>query len=277
MPAQIRRRPIFTWRLQSEQHWLTPHEMLKMPRMSESEATAEPAQLLLIDDDRKLSRLLTTYLASMGFEISAAYDGAEGVALARSHAWDLIILDVMLPSIDGHAVLSQLRRHSQTPVLMLTGRGTEDDLIAGLEGGADDYVPKTASSRELVTRIRALLRRAATVRQRASADAPDEIHVGALALHSASRSALLDGKNIELTGVEFDLLSLLMRHKGQIRTREQLLREVRNRELETFDRAIDVHIASIRRKLGDDSRSSRFIKTVRAAGYLFMDADADGA
>jgi two-component system response regulator CpxR len=157
---------------------------------------------------------------------------------------------------------------------MLTGRGTEDDLIAGLDGGADDYLPKTASSRELVTRIRALLRRAATVRE-STAEAAADLTVGALKLQSASRSASVDGKSIALTTVEFDLLSHLMRHKGHIRSRDQLLRDVRNRELDSFDRAIDVHIASLRRKLGDDSRSSRFIRTIRAAGYLFIDPDAD--
>jgi DNA-binding response OmpR family regulator len=248
--------------------------MSNMRRMLEAKSTPHRPQLLLIDDDRKLSRLLTKYLESQGFDMSAAYDGADGLALAKSQPWDLIILDVMLPAIDGHAVLSQLRRHCLTPVLMLTGRGTEDDLIAGLEGGADDYLPKTASSRELLTRIRALLRRAAIIKE--NAPEAEDLIVGALALQSASRSACVDGKTIALTAVEFDLLLQLMRHKGRVRSREQLLRDVRNRELESFDRAIDVHIASLRRKLGDDSRSSRFIKTIRAAGYLFIDPDTDG-
>jgi DNA-binding response OmpR family regulator len=243
--------------------------------MQESKPNKDRPQLLLIDDDRKLSRMLVQYLDSQGFDMSAAYDGAEGLSLAKSHGWDLIILDVMLPAIDGHAVLSQLRRHCLTPVMMLTGRGTEDDLIAGLEGGADDYLPKTASSRELVTRIRALLRRAATVRESKPLEVEQDLTVGALTLQCASRSAFVDGKVIALTAVEFDLLLHLMRHKGRVRAREQLLRDVRNRELDSFDRAIDVHIASLRRKLGDDSRASRFIKTVRAAGYLFIDPDAD--
>jgi len=230
-------------------------------------------QVLLVDDDRKLVRLLTGFLQSRGFDISAAHDGAEGLALARSQSWDLVILDVMLPAIDGHAVLAQLRRHYKMPVLMLTGRGTEDDLIAGLEGGADDYLAKTASSRELVSRIRALLRRAAVTVRDAAADETlsEELVIGALTLLPASRSANVEGKAVSLTSVEYDLLSHLMRYKGRIRSREQLLREVRNRELESFDRAIDVHIASLRRKLGDHSRASRFIRTVRAAGYLFID------
>jgi DNA-binding response OmpR family regulator len=248
--------------------------MSNMRRMLENKPTKNRPQLLLIDDDRKLSRLLLQYLESQGFDMSAAYDGAEGLALAKSQTWDLIILDVMLPAIDGHAVLSQLRRHCLTPVLMLTGRGTEDDLVAGLEGGADDYLPKTASSRELVTRIRALLRRATTVRESATTESED-LKVGALTIQPASRSAYVDGKSIALTAVEFDLLLHLMRHKGRIRSRDQLLRDVRNRELDSFDRAIDVHIASLRRKLGDDSRSSRFIRTIRNAGYLLIDADAD--
>jgi DNA-binding response OmpR family regulator len=168
--------------------------------MPESKPATDRPQLLLIDDDRKLARLLTKYLESQGFDVSAAYDGAEGLALAKSQSWDLIILDVMLPAIDGHAVLSQFRRHHRTPVLMLTGRGTEDDLIAGLEGGADDYLPKTASSRELVTRIRALLRRASTVRAAADAQAPDgaadELTVGPLKLRATSRSAYVDQERL---------------------------------------------------------------------------------
>lgn len=230
-------------------------------------------QLLLIDDDRKLARLLTDFLDLQGFDTSVAYNGADGLQMAKAQSWDLIILDVMLPGIDGHQVLSQLRRLSQVPVLMLTGRGAEDDLIAGLEGGADDYLSKTASSRELATRVRALLRRAAVTGGNESRDAvpPSELRVGALLLQAANRSVVVDDRSIALTGVEFDLLALLVRHKGQVRTREQLLKELRNREFVLFDRAIDVHIASLRRKLGDDAREARFIRTVRAMGYMFID------
>ena len=231
-------------------------------------------QLLLIDDDRKLTRLLIEFLDLQGFDTTVAYSGAEGLQLAKAHAWDLIILDVMLPGMDGHQVLGQLRRISHIPVLMLTGRGAEDDLIAGLEGGADDYLLKTASSREFATRVRALLRRAAVTADkevRADNALPLEVRSGALSMQAATRSVTVDDKPIVLTSVEFDLLSILVRHKGQVLTREQLLKEVRNRDFAVFDRAIDVHIASLRKKLGDDAREARFIRTVRAVGYLFID------
>jgi DNA-binding response OmpR family regulator len=230
-------------------------------------------QLLLIDDDRKLARLLTDFLDLQGFDTSVAYNGAEGLQMAKAQTWDLVILDVMLPGIDGHQVLSQLRRLSQVPVLMLTGRGAEDDLIAGLEGGADDYLSKTASSRELATRVRALLRRAAVTSGKESREEapPSEVRVGGLLLQPATRNVMVDDNSIVLTSVEFDLLALLVRHKGQVRTREQLLKELRNREFVLFDRAIDVHIASLRKKLRDDAREARFIRTVRAVGYLFID------
>jgi DNA-binding response OmpR family regulator len=231
-------------------------------------------QLLLIDDDRKLARLLIDFLDLQGFDTSVAYNGAEGLQMAKAQAWDLIILDVMLPGIDGHQVLSQLRRLSQVPVLMLTGRGAEDDLIAGLEGGADDYLSKTASSRELATRVRALLRRAAVTNGKDVKEEvpPSEVRIGALLLQPATRSVTVDDRSVALTSVEFDLLALLVRHKGQVRTREQLLKEIRNRDFVLFDRAIDVHIASLRRKLGDDAREARFIRTIRAVGYMFIDS-----
>jgi len=231
-------------------------------------------QLLLIDDDRKLARLLTDFLDLQGFDTSVAYNGAEGLQMAKAQPWDLIILDVMLPGIDGHQVLSQLRRLSQIPVLMLTGRGAEDDLIAGLEGGADDYLSKTASSRELATRVRALLRRAAVTGGKESREGapPPDVRAGALLLQPATRDVMVDNRLVALTSVEFDLLALLVRHRGQVRTREQLLKELRNREFVLFDRAVDVHIASLRKKLGDDAREARFIRTVRAVGYLFIDA-----
>jgi DNA-binding response OmpR family regulator len=231
-------------------------------------------RLLLIDDDRKLTRLLTEFLDLQGLDTTVAYTGAEGLQLAKAQSWDLVILDVMLPGMDGHEVLGQLRRLSQVPVLMLTGRGGEDDLIAGLEGGADDYLSKTASSREFATRVRALLRRgmAANVNEsRAEPALPVELQIGTLHIQAATRSVVLDGKPVALTSVEFDLLSILVRHKGQVLTREQLLKEVRNRDFTVFDRAIDVHIASLRKKLGDDAREARFIRTVRSVGYLFVD------
>jgi len=230
------------------------------------------ARILLIDDDRKLVRMLAEYLEGQGYVVAAAHDGAEGVARARAEAWDLIVLDVMMPRLNGFEVLRVLRENSQLPVLMLTARGGDEDRIHGLEGGADDYVPKTASSRELLARIRALLRRAAVAAP--AAEPLREIVAGELRIDSAARSATLRGAPLILTPVEFDLLLALARYRGNVRSREQLLEQVRDREFEAFDRSIDVHIASLRRKLADDPRMPRFIRTVRTVGYMLVDADS---
>jgi DNA-binding response OmpR family regulator len=231
-------------------------------------------QILLIDDDRKLTRLLSDFLQSQGFAVTAAHDGAQGLQRAKEESWDLIVLDVMLPRIDGFHVLTQLRHHSQVPVLMLTGRGAEDDMVAGLDGGADDYLAKTASSRELVTRIRALLRR--SVIAGAECAEPEnvltaEVVLGSLRIVPAARAIYVDGEPVNLTNIEYELLVSLARHPGQVRSREQLLKDIRNRELAAFDRSVDVHIASLRKKLGDDSRAGRFIRTIRAAGYMLIE------
>ncbi len=229
-------------------------------------------RILLIDDDRKLVRMLAEYLEAQGYVAAAAHDGAEGVARARAEAWDLIVLDVMMPKVNGFEVLRMLRETSQVPVLMLTARGGDEDRIHGLEGGADDYVPKTASSRELLARIRALLRRAAAT---APALSPSrEIVAGELRIDSAARSVTLRGARLVLTPVEFDLLLAMARYRGSVRSREQLLEQVRDREFEAFDRSIDVHVASLRRKLGDDPRMPRYIRTVRTVGYMLVDAEA---
>jgi DNA-binding response OmpR family regulator len=233
-----------------------------------------PRSVLLIDDDQKLARLLSGYLQAQGFEVSVAHDGASGIARARAGHWDLIVLDVMLPRIDGFEVLRQLRGFSSIPVLMLTGRGAEEDLVAGLEGGADDYLSKTASARELVVRMRALLRRSAlkAAEEKRLGDARQPpLQVGALQLDLDGHAARLAGKPLALTNVELELLASLMRHSGRVRSREQLMQEVRDRRFEIFDRSIDMHVSSLRRKLGDDSRAARFIRTVRGIGYMLAD------
>jgi DNA-binding response OmpR family regulator len=243
-----------------------------------NDGPGSPARLLLVDDDLKFCKLLTGYLESQGFVIGVAHDGAAALKLARAADWDLMVLDVMMPGIDGFEVLSLLRRGSAVPVLMLTGRGTENDLVRGLESGADDYLPKTASARELLARIKALLRRAAVkASARAkSADVPaPRIEAGGLRIDPEARTVEVDGNPVALTAIEYALLVSLARHKGRVRSRDQLLQEASDRRFESFDRSVDVHIASLRRKLGDDSRSARFIRTVRAAGYLFVDPDQD--
>lgn len=230
-------------------------------------------RVLVIDDDRKLCRLIRDYLAPMGYSVEAVHTGPEGVTRATSESWHAIILDLMLPGLDGFEVLKQIRRTSDTPVLMLTARGDEADRIVGLEIGADDYLPKTFSTRELLARLRAVTRR--SVRARSSeAAAPEELVVGPLRISPEVRSALLGDQPLELTPVEFDLLESLARAKGRVRSREALLEEIRDRNFDVFDRSIDVHISALRRKLGDDPKNPRFIRTYRGAGYMLINPDA---
>jgi len=226
-------------------------------------------RVLVIDDDRKLCRLIAEYLDAMGYAVSAVHTGPEGVQAATEGTWDAIILDVMLPGLDGFEVLKQIRRQSEVPVLMLTARGDEADRIVGLEIGADDYLPKTFSTRELLARLRAVTRRA---RRPAPVDptAQTELVVGLLRVYPDARKAVLDEAPLVLTPVEFDLLACLARAPGRVRTREQLLEEIRSRDYEVFDRSIDVHISALRKKLGDDPKAPCFIQTVRSAGYMLL-------
>jgi DNA-binding response OmpR family regulator len=228
--------------------------------------------ILMIDDDRKLCRLVSTYLEPLGFSVTAVHTGPEGAerATAAEARWHAVLLDVMLPGIDGFEVLRRIRQRSTVPVLMLTARGEETDRIVGLEVGADDYLPKTFSTRELLARLRAVLRRSAPATAPASAAPPAEIIVGALRVNLDARSAVMDASPLTLTPVEFDLLASLARARGRVKTREALLDECRDRNYEVFDRSIDVHISSLRRKLGDDAKEPRYIRTVRSAGYMMV-------
>lgn len=239
-----------------------------------SEAPEGRTRLLMIDDDRKLCRLVTTYLQPLGFDVAAVHSGPEGVerATAPDEKWHAVILDVMLPGIDGFEVLKKIRAKTQVPVLMLTARGDETDRIVGLEVGADDYLPKTFSTRELLARLRAVLRRSAvTAAVTGAAEAPPtEVVVGPLRINVDARSAALGDTPLVLTPVEFDLLLSLAKAKGRVKTREALLDECRDRNYDVFDRSIDVHISSLRKKLGDDAKEPRFIRTVRSAGYMLV-------
>lgn len=232
--------------------------------------------LLLVEDDTKLCRLIREYLQPLGYGVTFAHNGADGLKMALEGSWSAVILDVMMPKLNGLEVLRELRKHSNVPVLMLTGLGDEADRIAGLELGADDYLPKTFSTRELLARLRAVIRRS-----RVSGTAPQppaaQVVVGPLRICTETRTALLQGRDLGLTPVEFDLLLSLARSAGRIRTREQLLLETADRDFEAFDRSIDVHISSLRRKLGDDARSPQFIVTVRGAGYLMRRPGSDSA
>lgn len=230
--------------------------------------------ILVIDDDRKLCRLIRDYLAPLGYEVEAAHTGPEGLGLAVSGSFSAVILDVMLPGMDGFEVLKELRKQTEIPVLMLTSRGDEADRIVGLETGADDYLPKTFSTRELLARLRAVTRRAgAAAHRRGSGAGPEEeLIAGELRVRPESRTALLGGEPLTLTPVEFDLLETLIRAKGRVKSREQLVEEIADRDYMAFDRSVDVHISSLRKKLRDDAKAPRFIRTIRAVGYLFIDS-----
>jgi DNA-binding response OmpR family regulator len=231
-------------------------------------------RLLVIDDDKKLCRLIRDYLEPMAYEVDAAHTGPDGLARAQGGNYQAIILDVMLPGMDGFEVLKQLRRTSDVPVLMLTARGEEPDRIVGLEIGADDYLPKTFSTRELLARLRAVTRRATRVAPGTPPEREPEIVVGQLRVNPAARVALLDEKTLTLTPVEFDLLAALARARGRVKSREQLLEEIRDRNYDVFDRSIDVHISTLRRKLGDDAKEPRYIRTLRSAGYMLINPNA---
>src|SRR5262245_22460559 len=232
-----------------------------------ADATDAATPLLIVDDDRKLCRLLRDYLQPLGYAVDVAHDGKEGLRLAASGAYAAVILDVMMPGQNGLDVLRELRRRCPVPVLMLTALGDEPDRIAGLELGADDYLPKTFSSRELLARLRAVLRRSMiTARQTGEAQVAP-LAVGALWLDPAARRASLGDQPLVLTAVEYDILLSLARAAGRVKTREQLLLEVAERDFESFDRSIDVHVSALRRKLGDNPRAPRFIETVRGVGY----------
>lgn len=230
-------------------------------------------RLLMIDDDVKLCRLVKDYLEPLGYEVESVHTGPQGVEKVTQGAYQAVILDVMLPGMDGFEVLRNIRRISTVPVLMLTALGDESDRIVGLEIGADDYLPKTFSTRELLARLRAVTRRSALTTQQshvAQAASEDEIVVNDLHLQVAARKAMLGGQVLALTSLEFDLLCALARAADRVLSREQLLDEVQGREYEVFDRSIDVHISLLRRKLGDDPKSPKFIKTVRSVGYVLM-------
>ena len=236
-------------------------------------ATIQP-RVLIIDDDRDFCALVTDYLAAFGYSVAAAHTGPAGVETAASEPWQAIILDVMLPGFDGFEVLRRIRRAGDTPVLMLTARGDEADQIVGLEIGADDYLPKGSSTRQLLARLHAITRRAAVAATQAPAALSDEIVIAELRIFPGSRHATMNGKALTLTPGEFEILLSLARAKGRVKTRDHLLAEIRDREYEVFDRAIDVQISALRRKLGDDPKNPRFIRTVRSAGYMLVEPDA---
>ena len=240
-----------------------------------SENAIEKIKVLIIDDDRKLCRLITEYLEPMGYIVSSAYNGPDGIEKALNEEFHVVILDVMMPGMDGFEVLKELRRRTDLPVLMLTARGDETDRIVGLEMGADDYLPKTFSTRELLARLRAVTRRSFLTKSKEMPSIESAIVIEDLRIEPSSRTAFLQDQVLELTPLEFDLLLILSRAKGRVLTRDQLLDEISGRSYEVFDRSVDMHISSLRRKLGDNPQKPRFIKTVRAVGYMLIEADKE--
>jgi two-component system response regulator CpxR len=221
-------------------------------------------RVLIVDDDVELCRLLGERLGSEGFALEAVHDGRRGLDRVLSQEHALVILDLMLPGMGGLDVLRRVRTHSPVPVLILTARGEDVDRILGLEIGADDYLPKPFNPRELIARIRAILRR--TSRSAASGTV---VTIGDLRLDPAARGAWIGSVPLDLTSVEFALLDALLREAGHIVTREQLTETVLGRKLGAFDRVIDVHISNLRKKLGRASAEER-IKAVRGSGYMFV-------
>jgi len=220
------------------------------------------AQVLLADDDVELSGMLTEYLEREGFGVTAVHDGEAAARLALSGSYQIIVLDVMMPKVDGIEALRQIRQTSRVPVVMLTARGDDIDRIVGLELGADDYVPKPCTPRELVARLRAILRRASPGSMSGSDGGP--IEVGPIALWPEKRRVQWRGRELHLTSIEFNVLEVLMRNAGRVVSKQEISENALGRPLARFDRSIDVHLSSIRQKLGD---GGKLIRTVRGLGY----------
>ncbi len=230
--------------------------------------TMKAANILLADDDSELCEMLRQYLGEEGFSVDAVHDGQQALAAIRHGDYDLLILDVMMPVLDGLEVLRQLRHDSNLPVLMLTARGSDVDSIVGLELGADDYLPKPCNPRVLVARIRALLRRS-ELEAGASAVLVDPLVVADVSLHRQARQVQLDGRPLSLTSTEFRVLEALLADAGQVVDKDRLSREALGRPLTRYDRSLDMHISHLRRKLGVLPSGEERIETVRGVGYLY--------
>ena len=230
---------------------------------------AADKRVLLIDDDGRLNALLTTYLGRFGFTVHAVTHPEQGLRALKSDPPDLVVLDVMLPDIDGFSLCRKIRESSPIPIVMLTARGDVTDRIVGLELGADDYLPKPFEPRELLARMQAILRRGP------SGDKQERLRVGSLDVNWATRSAQMGGRDLALTTAEFELLGLLIRNRGRVLSRDRIINETRGIDWEAFDRSIDVLISRLRQKLGDDPRHPAFIRTVRGTGYLFLRGEDD--
>ena len=235
--------------------------------VKDSKKNSVMTKLLLVDDDIELTTMLKDYLQGEGFLITAVNDGESAIREVNNNDYALVVLDVMMPGMTGIEVLSRIRLHSQLPVLMLTARGDDIDRIIGLELGADDYVPKPCMPRELVARIRAILRR---TRPDPNANNHEPLQVGALSLAPEKRQASLNGELLELTSTEFNLLEVLVQQAGQTVSKNDLSLRALGRNLTRYDRSIDVHLSSIRHKLGNLPDGRSWIQTVRGIGYQLI-------
>lgn len=227
-------------------------------------------RLLVIDDDIELCELLTDYLSGEGFDVRTVNHGEQGAVQALAEDYALIVLDVMLPGMNGFDVLRKIRETSKVPVIMLTARGDDIDRIVGLEMGADDYLPKPFNPRELIARIRAVQRRSESIEQsKAASTRSEELAVGDIVLCQTNRSVKQNGVAVDLTSVEFTLLEILLRQAGEVISREDLVEKALGRRLSAYDRSIDVHVSALRKKLGHQYGTAERIKTIRGIGYLY--------
>jgi two-component system, OmpR family, phosphate regulon response regulator OmpR len=223
-------------------------------------------RILLIEDDKRLAEMVKNYLGEAGFSVTVASQGAAGIALEARETFDALVLDLMLPDMDGLEVCRRISARQQTPILMLTARGDAMDRVVGLEMGADDYLPKPFEPRELLARLRAIMRR------RNRAPDADMLRFGRLEIDVGAREARLDGTACALTGYQFSMLLVLAQHPGRVLSRDAIMDLMKNERLEAFDRSIDVHISRIRAAIEDDPKKPRRVITVRGSGYVFAKA-----
>ena len=246
----------------------TPSKRLKLNEPGRGTGSVGK-KILVIDDDAELCELVSEYLESEGFEIDTEGSGDHGADRALESDYDLIILDVMLPGINGFEALRRIRSQSNVPVLMLTARGDDVDRIVGLEIGADDYLPKPFNPRELVARIHAILRRSSAHANADAAALNEKVAIGDIQLNTGSRTVARDNNPIHLTAMEFDVLEVLLRNAGRVVERENLVEQVLDRKYSPYDRSIDVHVSNLRKKLGHEVDGMERIKSVRQIGYLY--------
>jgi DNA-binding response OmpR family regulator len=233
---------------------------------------ARPPRVLLVDDDRELCQMLSEYLDAEHFDVKSVHDGSDALVELQAGDFEIVILDVMLPSVGGLDVLRRLGASYTTPILMLTARGDDVDRIVGLELGADDYLSKPFNPREVVARLRAILRRASN--RTARDNAPDDLTVGPITLNAGTHQVHVAGKPVALTGAEFRVLELLMRSAGQVISRDSMTEQALGRKLAAYDRSIDTHISNLRRKLDLEAGKNPEIKNVRGSGYTLTWAHA---